>query len=476
MKYIIIIAVLSMVVYANSIGGAFVSDDIVSIQKNEAIGDASTWTKLSDPIHFLIYRNAGLDARAYHIFNIIAHSAACVLVFFFLLNFFKTVSAFFAALLFAVHPIHTEAVSWISGSDYLLITILLISSFLLYKRVTSLDNKKCLYFFAGYAGSLFLYATALFTKWDAVLYPLMLIGYDVVFNKWRKNFKLWSAYILLAAWFVLTNIHMLKYRIVSVASDMKINNGLTNPLFNMAYSLFSHTKLLLWPVKLTFYHEPYVVSQTMLIFQIFLLILFLALWLFLFKKAKPAFFAIGIYILFLGATYSPVPISWLVAERYLYLPSLGFVMLVAFLLEKTIFVSPRRCSKGLPRGGESNGRVQEIVIIFLVIIIGTYSIRTIFRNEDWKSRASLWRATVESSPLSPRAHNNMGDIYSLDGDLAAAANEFKKAIELKPDYADAYFNLGLTYDKMGEKQKAISYINKAIELKPELAKYIRKDL
>jgi predicted O-linked N-acetylglucosamine transferase (SPINDLY family) len=109
-----------------------------------------------------------------------------------------------------------------------------------------------------------------------------------------------------------------------------------------------------------------------------------------------------------------------------------------------------------------------LVMALLIVLITAYATRTIIRNRDWRTHASVWRATVKVSPLSPKAHNNMGDVYSLEGNEEKAAAEFRRAIELKPDYADAYHNLALTYQRMGRLDEAVVNYEKAVLYNPRL--------
>lgn len=451
-KYITIIIVLSIAIYANSVTGAFVSDDIPSIVKNPDIGELSSAKDLVDLSKAVIYKIGALNPVPYHVFNIILHALNSVLVFFFLSLFFKAQTSFWGALLFAAHPVHTEAVSWISGMPYLLLTLFLLISFLLYvdkgKEGKIRVSRSLL--------SLVFYILALFSHWYAAPYPAMVALYDITYGKWRKNWRLWLPFILVTLIFILARTSDISQRVSSLQADMG-SAGMGNPLFNMAFSLANHAALVIWPAKLTLYHEPLKVSQQALAAQIIGLVFVFSLLPLLFRKAKPVFFGLGIFFVFLSSTYSPVPVAWLVAERYLYFASIGFFVLVGFLIR------------------ENKGREGVKVAIFLILLIGAYSARTIYRNEDWRSRAALWRATVRISPESPRAHNNMGDIYSIEGDLEKAAASFRRATELKPNYAEAYFNLASTCEKLGRRHEAELYYKKAIAFKPELKELIRED-
>ena len=232
----------------------------------------------------------------------------------------------------------------------------------------------------------------------------------------------------------------------------------------MAYSVFSHLWLLFWPVNLTLYHEPYTASRPVIILMVCLLAALILLLPWIFRKSRPLFFSIGLFIVFLAPTYSPVLISWLIAERYLYIPSIAFSMWAAMILRPFGPQNDGRWRRPQNDGSKKIGAAHY----FLIVIIVLFSVRTFVRNFDWKSHASIWRATVKVSPLSPMAHNNMGDVYGLEGNQAKAAEEFKRAIELRPDYAYAYHNLANTYGKMGRIDEAMEGYSTAIRFNPGL--------
>jgi tetratricopeptide (TPR) repeat protein len=229
----------------------------------------------------------------------------------------------------------------------------------------------------------------------------------------------------------------------------------TNPFFNLVYSFFSHLWLLLWPARLTLYHEPAAISPPALNLGIVTLVILIIALFFLFKKAKEIFFAITLFILFLTPTYSPVMVSWLVAERYLYFPSIALSITASFLYDR--YVSPLR-----------NIQKKNLLLGLFIFIIASFAVRTVARNEDWKTPQQLWRQTALVSPASPRAHNNLGDIYSQEGNTDGAIREFSKAIELKPDYADAYHNLATTYYRLGNIKEAVKFYQQAISSNPDL--------
>jgi len=176
---------------------------------------------------------------------------------------------------------------------------------------------------------------------------------------------------------------------------------------------------------------------------IFLIVLYLFI-----KKRWDYVGLILIPLVVLGPVYSPIQVAWIVAERYLYLGSAFFCMLIVLLILKI-----------------KNDDAKTLVIVGLFLF---YLIRTIVRTEDWKTNKSLWIATQKVSPRSYRVYNNLGDVYSKEKNYELAILNFAKSTEYKPAYAAAWHNLGFTYYMAGNVEKAIENLTKSTQLKPNL--------
>lgn len=451
-KYIILIA-LCFLVYANSLSNVFISDDIPVILKNPYISSPlHYWLLPQDLLNSLNYLIAGYNPFTYHLTSIITHSLNTILVFIFLRLFFNAESSLLGASLFAVHPIHTEAATWVSGRAYIIISLLIFANYLLYYNSYEKNGLRINFRRYMLCLAIFIYCVSGSVSFYFIL-PFFLIFSDITFNRWRKTWKLWLPFLIILAWRIILLRSAISERISSVAHDAGAQIVQSNFFYNLAYSFFSHLGLLLWPAKLTLYHEPAVISLFALKVELFFLALLALALPFIFKKAKELFFGIGIFGLFLAPTYSPVTVSWLVAERYLYFPSIALSIFAAFFYEKIMVKSKRLFMPALG------------ILIFIIACLG---VRTVARNEDWKTAQSLWRQTVLVSYNSPRAHINMGDAYCQEGNTDGAIREFKKAIELKPDYADAYHNLANVYHTKGDLKEAIGYYQQAISFNPGL--------
>jgi tetratricopeptide (TPR) repeat protein len=140
------------------------------------------------------------------------------------------------------------------------------------------------------------------------------------------------------------------------------------------------------------------------------------------------------------------------AERYLYLPSVGYVLLLA------IFLSWAK--EKLPSAAKS------ITIVFIVVV-GLYTVGTITRNNVWHDDFNLWSDTVKKSPDSAQAHHNLGFAYASQGQWDRAIAEYQTALRLYPDYVKAHHNLGFAYASQGQWDRAIAEYQTTLQLKPD---------
>ena len=448
-----ILAMACLLVYGNSLNNAFVSDDIPAILTNPRIQHTlSCWNEPQSFLNSLIYNISGFKVFPYHLANLILHFINTILVFALLSLFFKTQASFLGALLFAVHPAHAEAVSWISGRGYLTLAFFLLVSYLSYYK-SSYQGKFKFWFYFLSLGAFSYYLIGSFAFFIPL--PFFIILSDIIFNRWRANWKLWVPFLSLAILRIILIGELLPQRIAYVTNYLGSEAIWRNPIPPFIYSVFSHFRILIWPVRLTFYYEPVVFYPLTIWAGLGMLIIFHFFLPGLFRRSKIVFLGIGMFILFLAPTYSPFPVATVVAERYAYFPSISLSILAAFFYQ----VYSEKEGKGMRRW----------VTVLFIFIIGLCAGRTIIRNADWKDSRSLFKATLNVSPESPSGHNGMGAVYFHDGDIDRAIAEFTRAIELKSNYAMAYCNRGVAYYNKRDLARAISDFSAAIKLKDDYA-------
>lgn len=434
---LVILAVVTFLAYINIYQNDFISDDIEGILKNENIGDLRTQIKSLQPVtivNSLVYVNLGAKEPYFHFVSVIIHIANVFLVYLLVSLIADRKMAFFTAFLFALHPVHTEAVTWISGKPYVLYSFFLLLAFVIY-----IKNKFLIL-------SYILYILALLTTEKAMMFPILIILYIVCFKSLRKDWRSTAGYFIITFVYGLTMIWRLPQRIAAVNPSYAGEAVKYNPIFQTGTAIASYLELFFVPLRLTFYHDTASLGNLTLAVMILITIIFLLITIFLYKNNKLLFFAAGFFVIAISPTLIPINVGWVVAERYFYLGSVGLCIFLAYIILK----------------------FKKFSYVLLTIILTIYLSLTLYRNSQWKNEDALWPATVKLSPGVPMAHNNMGDYYSRRGDFDSAIKEFSLAIELRRGfYPEAIHNLGNTYKNKGELEKAEKLYLKAIEINPK---------
>ena len=442
----------SFLVYANSLDNAFISDDITTIARNPLLASPARF--LLNPSMLLMSLNflaAGAGPFVYHLTNVLLHCLNVVLAFFFLRTFFSRPASFLGALVFAVHPIHTEAVAWVSGRPYLVIAAFLFSNFLIYQRAFGGNNFRR----GPYILSLCVFSYTILGSFGFyLLFPALVILFDLTSGTWRARWKFWIPFMaVLGLKFLFVQAPFIA-RARSLASQTGSDVSWNNPLLTAAHSVYSNLAILFWPGNLSLFHETLRVEKAALAFETILLFALLALLPFLFKKAKAVFFGLAVFMLFLLPTYSPVAICCLVGERYLYFSAILVGICLAFLYEKYAV---------------RNSTYMRLFTLFFLVVVFALSLRTMVRNEDWQDEISFWSASLKASPDNPRVQVKMGDLYRQAGKFQDALSFFEKALAMSPQDALTHNNLGVTYAQMGRRDDAAAAYRKALGIKPDLA-------
>ena len=438
--------------FANSLNNAFVSDDIAEIAQKTTIGDLGyiiqTYSLgiIRHLIYWTTYHIAGLTPLAFRITNIFFHLGSTILIYLILSNIYKSRQlAFFASSLFAIHPAIAEAFVWISGGIYTQYTFFFLSSFFLYIISSKNINR---YFSA-----------VVFYLFSLMSHPVMPVGlfmifplYEFCFGNFKKNWVRVLPFFLLSLTYLFINLTALPQRAETLQQVHYQQKGIDNPLIQIPVAISSYFELLFFPKTLTLYHSELAFSQISYALRAFFTIVFLGLILYGLKKNKSVFFWLSFFLISLSPTLTPFRFNWIVAERYLYLPSLGIFALTGFILDKIASI----------------GKYKNVIYSIFAIILISLSARTIIRNVDWKNEDNLWIATGKTSPSSPNTHNNLGDVYGRAGDKQAALREFQTAIQLKPNYGDAYHNLANTQRELGQIDKALENYQNALKFNPNL--------
>jgi len=460
---VLLIVLLSIIVYGNTFFNDFVWDDYVFILDKPEIKSFSnipgfflsdtdgTYRPLRSVHYTIIYSIFKKNPFGYHLNALFFHIIISILVYLIILNLIdKRNIAFIASLLFALHPIHTGRVTNMTAGFDLLGIFLFLLSFYFY--ILFSKEKKINYFI----GSVIVFLISLFASEEAATLPFVIILYEFCFN--RKNiFQNFKGKIKFHAPFfaILAFYLVLRFFVLGVAgrgSEYE-SPGLIFTLFSMTKVVVGYIMLLIAPLNLKlFYEMP--VSSILFEFNIIISIFILALILFFTIRFynKTVFFSVMWFFITLMPFSNVIPLVILMAERYLYLPSIGFCLLLAFVLSKIYDVDKKYIKTG--------------VVIFIVLLLSFYALATINRNAEWRDNLTLWTETVKDSPMSSRAHDNLGFTYEHMGNYEKAIMEFSKAIELKPDNFRALSNMGVALAKIKEYNKSIFYLEESLKINP----------
>ena len=180
---------------------------------------------------------------------------------------------------------------------------------------------------------------------------------------------------------------------------------------------------------------------------------------FVYRYSKVVFFGIWWFLITLFPVSNLIEIYSPLAERYLYIPIIGFCLVVPTIIDG--FVRKRFTRPAT---------VTAASLLPVLVVVGLYSAATLVRNPDWRNNLVLWSKTVQSSPNSLVAHGGLGMAYLKRGMLNEARQEFETAIRLYPNDGKSYYNLGVVYGQKGNLKEAMESFSRSVTLNPDLTK------
>jgi Flp pilus assembly protein TadD len=468
--HILIIVFISIIVYSNSFNNDFVVDDESFIRDNINIrslenipaffyspaamvaSDSSSWgTRIYRPLrtlsYALDYSLYGLNTTGYHVTSLVLHILVSITLYYIILNLFNLSSvSLLGAVIFAIHPVNVEAVSWLSSRADLIGFLFFNISFLYYIYYRKYPNSaKYLVF------SLIFSFLAYLGKESMIPLPGMIILYDYATRQkksvkefLRSHINAWLMFSLLCLAYL-----VLRFAITGrMSQDQGWWGGSVYSNFLMMLKATAiYLKLLLFPFELNFYYviEPvFTLFDPRVMLSILTILLSVVTIIYFHRKNRIIFYLLLWFYLGLVPIANIVPFSFsMMAERFMYMPSAGPIIAVAYG-----FYS-------LYRGVSVERWKKVCCIFFLGVVISTFSYCTYRRNDVWQNSETLWINVIEEYPDAMFPHYNLGLAYSKEGRLDEAVKEYKIALRLNPFYGDAHNNLGLAYYLQGKLDEAI---------------------
>ena len=380
----------------------------------------------------------------YHLDNLLLHLIVTMIIFYLGRQMgLSGRASFFTALIFGVHPMHTETVAWVTERKGLLYSTFFLLAWYSYGRYFLENNKRC------YGLSLFFGLLSILAKPMAMSLPLILFLYD-----WFKGRKFnvmlliekipFFLYIIPLAW--------LTYRLhVRIPVHDFIGSGLTW-LWTLTFYIFQFifpwrlTLLYELPKPLSILNYPYWLSILMVIGLIIC-----------FKRFhKNRWVTFGFLYYFLSIFYLLRYDAYdhcIVADRYLYLPSLGFCILSGYLIDQGFDKFSLKILNRIYRG----------IIIGIILLL---SFKSYNQSKIWNGGINLWLHDQKIYPMSFNAYYNLAQSYLEHGDVSRARQCYLKASSLNPSDEGPYVNLGLLENQQGHFQEALRYYKEALRVNP----------
>jgi len=442
------------------------------------------------------FRLHGLDVMGYHVVNLVIHILNGLLVYLILTATFKTLKepplppggslkpfeiiATASALLFVIHPIQTQAVTYISQRFASLATCFFLLSLLSYirSRTSAARNRRALW----YTGALISAATAMLTKEFTFTLPVVVALYELTFIPGSRSERIRNLAPFAATMLIIpASIFMQQGSLSALDSTMRTHTAADvsnipriDYLLTQLKVVVLYLRLLFLPVGQNIDHDVPVSTSlldvpVLLSFVILLALFSVGVFLYIaatrkreYPELRLASFGIIWFFVTLSVESSVIPLGELAAEYRMYLPSVGLI--TAFV--SLAVLSVRRFS-GL---SEPNTKAIAGVFSLIVIILGT---ATYARNTVWATEISLWEDAARKSPRKVRPHQNLGTYYGMAGRLEDAKRELIAALQLAPDNYELHNNLGIVYRKLGDYDRAVQQYMIVIRLNPSdpMARY-----
>jgi tetratricopeptide (TPR) repeat protein len=415
------------------------------------------------------YALVGEKPFLYHLTNILFHLANTLLVFLlaYRLAQKKRFVALFTALVFGIHPMHVESVTWISERKDVLYTFFFLLSTLLY-----LDYQKKRSWLR-YAGIFILFFLSCLSKSAAVVLPVVFVLLDW-YNKrisWRSVLNLLPFFIIS----VLVGIKAINTQAESRALGDIEYFSLFEKIRFASYGFTTYLVKFFVPFKMASFH-PYPKDAIPVFYNISVLIVvaLFALAIFIYKRDRTLLFGLLFYLITVALVLQFITVgNAVIAERYTYVPYIGVAFVVGVYLSRLQASGFKLTADRRPPTlrASPSGHAADRFLLYTIVItyLFTMGILTFQRTKVWKDPETLWTDVIAKYPNEDGAYVNRGQYLRTRNNYDGAFTDYMNALSINPENALAYHNRGKIYFDRGEVELAMADFNRSIELKPDNA-------
>jgi protein O-mannosyl-transferase len=477
-----VLVALCFITYANGVRGEFVWDDQVQLFRNARIRTvdsiphaftSSLWSfmysqdpttnnsvfdlyyrPLQEVIYILVYQVSGLSPVAYHVANLILHAAATVVVYLLCLELgLEPFIALLAGSIFAVHPVHTEAVTWIAGVGDLACGTFYFAALATFLRYCRSGVQKWRWI------SAICFLAALFSKEMAATFPIVVFLILITESKTRRAPK--SAFVMMWPYVVAGSIYAV-FRVAAVGVNAGANASTSARLIDWVtlgvWAVGNYFRYAIVPYPLYIYHVTPLQFDHRILSTLFstAMIAAVALAVFVMRRRfpDPCLWVVIFFATLLPVLYFKGISGVFFAERYLYIPTMAVAVVAGFLLAKL-------------------NRTHALIVTG--VIVGVFGLMTIQRNRDWLNEEKLYARTLQFQPEAVNIWTSLGEVYLREGNNTRAEAQFQTAMERLSDKRFSqteyesyriYHGLGLAAARASKPAIAVPYLEKAIDIYP----------
>lgn len=481
LPWLVFICLIGFVVFGNSLGGDFVYDDHRQIVRNPLIQDLSLagkaltsdvwafkgdgnltasnyWRPTFTAWQILNFQIFGLNPWGWRLFNILLHIAVCLLIFLLLrrwkLSAFLTFSI---VLLFAVHPVHVQSVAWISGSPDLLFALFFLASIWFAENVAERGDEK-LSITSDLLFSLAFYVLALGAKEIAMFcFPIYFLIFANRANE--KNFKFSVIYRSVLFALAAAVYFFGRWAVLGIVVKSAKDATSLGTVFASLPSVFVfYLKQIVFPVSIAANYPLRATAHFDFWGGVLPLAATVAACFLFYLLAKRSFIGkvgLALFILPLLPTFniSVFHPEQIVQDRYLYLPLLGFLMLIFPYIQNFL--------------EKHSGEKSEIFTLALAVFLSVpLTLQTISSNRIWKNDLSLWSHTVQVDSQSAFSWSQLGFALAEQGNASEAIQAFNNSLDIKPT-VNAYLGRARELIRTRNFAQAVGDLQTIIEMNDE---------
>lgn len=484
----LLLALAVLLAYCNSPHSPFTYDDYNDVLENTSIRHLWPlrdvfWVRgkgfLTRPIvnltFALDYALGGLRPFLFHLTNLAIHLGASLALLGVLrrslsLPVFRgrfqahlSALALVPAALWALHPLQTESVSYITQRYESLMAFFVLGAFYALLRSQASPHPR-----RWQAAGILSCLLALGSKEVAVSLPILVLFFDRTFlagafrEIWRARKRFYAGLALTWVPFLYIQLHALPRNFAASSATMPWWRYALNQPRVIAHYL----RLAVWPHPLVFdyFWKAETAWRPLLPGMIAMAgLLGFTLWA-LVRRPKLAFLPI-FFLAILAPTSSVMPILDLAVEHRMYLPLAPVIVALVLGIHSLLM----RLQAAHPH---ASPLARPVILAGLAGILASLGILTFLRNEDYRDALDLWRSVTLAVPNNPRGHNNYAFQLAERGNLAEAAREYDKTVALAPQAPLFQSNYGLTLARLGQYQAGLEHLRTAVKLEPTNPQYI----